>query len=109
MSDKRFWRDASNRLIFEMSQVPARCYADVRNDLVEVFGLVPANEVVVGLDEVFQNFRRGDAIVGIEWDRWTAFIVVATDQTAEGLVGEIAAYLLASRWATVHLSQPDAS
>jgi len=109
MPDNRFWRDASNRLVFEMSRMPARCYADVRNDRSEAPGLIPENEVVIVMEASFQNFRRGDAIVGLEWDIWTGFIVVASVIEAEGLVCEIANYLLASRWAPIHLSQPDAS
>jgi hypothetical protein len=110
MPDNRFWRDATNRLVFEMSQMPARHYAEVVNDLVEVFGLVPDNNgVVIFLEAAFQNFRRGDAIVGLEWDIWSGFIVVANDIAAEGLVSEIADYMSASRWATIHLSHPEAS
>jgi hypothetical protein len=61
--------------------------------LVDTFSLAPDGELVVGLDEIFRDFRRGDQVVGIEWDVWMEFMVVAKSPSAESLVREIGSWL----------------
>ena len=59
--------------------------------------LAPHNSLVTDfLAIVFQNYRRGEQIVGLEWDNWTGFTVVAQTSESESLVREIAAWLLLS-------------
>ena len=48
---------------------------------------------MIGLDERFQNYRRGDAVVGIEWDVWSGLGIVATTPGSEGLARRIARFV----------------
>ncbi len=102
MPDNQFWRRASGRLTFEMSRVSADSYRAVRDAAVSAFRLVPDTDPVSnGLDTVFQDFRRGDQVVGLEWDNWTCFTVVAKTPGSEQMIRDIAAWLLQSQWATL--------
>jgi hypothetical protein len=98
--DTQFWRNASGRLTFDMFRVPADDYRAVRDALIEAFSLAPNSaKVTNGWDIAFQDFRRGEQVVGLEWDNWTGFTVVAKTPDAEPLVKEMAAWLLQSPWA----------
>jgi hypothetical protein len=100
--DNQFWRDASGRLTFEMFRVSIADYPAVCAALVSAFGLVPTTALVTnGCDILFQDYRRGEEVVGLAWDNWTGYTVVAKVAASESLVREIAAWLLGSRWATV--------
>lgn len=100
MPDNQFWRDASGRLTFEMFKVPADSYWAVCGAAATTFHLTPNNALVTdGIDIVFQDYRRGEQIIGLEWDNWTGFTVVAKTTASESLVQEIAVWLLKSKWA----------
>ncbi|NUN03967.1 MAG: hypothetical protein HUU41_22915 [Bryobacteraceae bacterium] len=88
-----FSRDASNRLSFEMFDVDALDYPRLAARVVEHFDLTPSSELIVGLDEMFRDYSDGACTVGLEWDNWSGFIVVAKTQNAEPLVEAIGAYL----------------
>jgi hypothetical protein len=99
MPDNRFWRDASWRLTFEMSRAPGGSYRPICDAVVATFHLTTHSELVTnGVDVVFQDYRLGDQVVGLEWDNWCGFMVVAKTPAAEPLVQEIAAWLLQSQW-----------
>jgi hypothetical protein len=93
------WRDSSGRLTFDLPHVEAVAYPEVCRGIVNEFGLTPVDEIVVGLDEVFWNFRRGDQVVGLEWDIWMQFMIVAKSEASEPLVRDIATWLGSSQWA----------
>jgi len=99
MSDNRFWRDASERLTFGMDRVPSIEYPAICKAVAVAFGLEPDHaSFCAGLDVVFMDFQRGDRLIGMEWDNWTGFTVVARTIDSEGLVREIAEWLLRSAW-----------
>ncbi|QDU97991.1 hypothetical protein [Lignipirellula cremea] len=102
MPDERFWRDASGRLTFNLPGVGATDYPGVCRDLSDALGLVPAGEIVIGPEQMFWDFQRGDQLVSLDWDIWMDFIVVAKSEEAEPLVGDVAAWLRASPWATAN-------
>src|SRR5262249_30748926 len=100
--DNSFHRDASGRLTFEMFNVPADSYPAVCKDLVAALHLVPIRTLVTDFRSiVFQDYQRGSQVVGLEWDNWSGFIVVAKTPESEPLVQSIAEWLLGSKWATV--------
>ncbi|MFN9626467.1 MAG: hypothetical protein ACK6AT_09455 [Planctomycetota bacterium] len=61
--------------------------------IVNKFGLSPAGELIVGLDEMFRDYTDGPNVIGLEWDNWSGFIVVAKNADAETLVRSIAEFL----------------
>jgi hypothetical protein len=100
--DNSFHRDASGRLTFEMFDVPADSYRAICNDLVAALRLVPIGTLVTDfLSIVFQDYRCGSQVVGLEWDNWSGFMVVAKTPESEPLVEAIAEWLLGSKWATI--------
>ncbi|MBI3862717.1 MAG: hypothetical protein HY290_12575 [Planctomycetia bacterium] len=107
MPANQSYRNASGQLTFEMSDVPADRYAAVRDAISAEFGLAPHNPPVTnGCDIIFQDFRLGEQIVGLEWDHWTSFTIVAQTPASEPLVQKIAAWVLRSRRA--HTQESDA-
>ncbi|WP_328185260.1 hypothetical protein [Marinobacter sp. OP 3.4] len=86
-------RDASDRLTFDFNSIQSRCYQEVTKAIVVEFGLEPAGGKVRGLDEVFQDFKRDNEVVSLEWDSWSGYIVNAKTKSAEPLVREIAGYV----------------
>jgi hypothetical protein len=100
MPDNQFWRDASGRLTFEMFRARADSYPAICEAVERTFGLVPHTALVTnGCDIMFIDYHRGDQVVGLEWDTWSGFTVVAKIPDAESLVQDIAAWLLQSEWA----------
>ena len=73
--------------------VAATDYPAVCRGVVDAFGLSPASDIVVGPEQIFWEFRRGEQVVGLEWDIWSGFIVTANTPGSEQLVREIAARL----------------
>jgi hypothetical protein len=92
-----FWRDGSGRLTFDLPGVQATDYPAVCRGIADALGLTPAGEFVIGPDQMFWDFRRGDQVVGLDWDVWMDFMIVAQSVESESLVQEIAAWLSSSR------------
>ncbi|HVL15289.1 MAG TPA: hypothetical protein VM529_22145 [Gemmata sp.] len=93
---ERFWRDASERLTFDSARIETVDYPAVCRSIADALGLSPDGEVVIGPEQMFWNFRRGDQVVGLDWDIWMGFMVVAKSEASESLVRDIAAWLRAS-------------
>ena len=101
MSDDKYWRDASGRFTFSMLHVPAVGYREVCMAISKTFQLIPMNTLVSNsVDIIFQDYRLGEQVVGLEWDNWMGFTVVSKTPTSESLVREIGAWLSKSQWAT---------
>ncbi|QDT42837.1 hypothetical protein Pan241w_29260 [Gimesia alba] len=86
-------RDASQRLTIEFFQIEADSYQRITQIVVNQFQLAPVGELVVGPDELFQEFRLQRKVVGLEWDIWSGYIVVAKTKSAEKLVRKIASFI----------------
>ena len=93
MPNYAFYRDASNRLAFDVSNIGSEEYRRKCHEIAQKFDLVPLRGLVVGLDEMFRDYHRDNLVVGLEWDIWSGFIVVAKTSQAEALVEEIADFL----------------
>lgn len=89
-------RDNSQRLTIDFDRIEAGMYKKITSDVVAKFELEVAGAKTSGLDEVFQDFKRGNDVVGLEWDNWSGYIVNAKTTTAEPLVREIAGYISAT-------------
>lgn len=102
MSQNQFHRNHSGQLTFEMSNVPARSYAEMCADISSRFRLNARGGLVSDLVEVvFEDYGWGELRIGLEWDIWSGFIVVAKNPDSEQLVRDIADYLSHSPWAEV--------
>jgi len=88
-------RDNSDRLTFDFSDISSGKYSKITKAVVSEFDLEVAGAKTRGLDEVFQDFKKGNEIVGLEWDNWSGYIVNAKVKSAEPLVREIASYISA--------------
>lgn len=95
MPGEKFWRDNSGRLTFDLDCVEAPDYRAVA----DAFALVPDGSFVVGPEQMFWDFHRDGQAVGLDWDIWMGFMVVAKTEGAESLVRDIATWLSSSRWA----------
>ena len=105
----RYRRDASHRLTFELPKVEAGSYRAICQELEKKFNLRSSSALISGFDEVFQDYSLGSETVGLEWDVWTGFTVVAKTPESEALVKRIGEYLADSKWAQADLSMDDAS
>lgn len=91
-----YGKDASGRTTIEILEWPAAQYPHLRDAIAKKFALAPKMELVQTHDVVAQDFEQGTAIVGIEWDIWSGFCVVAKTACAKDLVHQIGAFLLES-------------
>lgn len=98
MTGTRFWRDASQRLCFDLSHISDADYPAVCKDVVSEFALAQESELVVGPDQMFWEYRRGEQVISLDWDIWMRFMVAAKTSAAETLVQDISAWLQGSRW-----------
>ena len=88
-----FQRDASGRLSFELTHIAREEYPAICNALAARFRLELAAPEIDGLDCVIREYARNGRRVGLEWDNWSGFILVAMDACAEPLLWEMAASL----------------
>jgi hypothetical protein len=65
--------------------------------IADALGLTPDGAIVIGPEQMFWDFRRGDQVVGLDWDIWMDFMVVAKSEASEQLLRDIAAWLTSSR------------
>lgn len=84
------YRDASDRLTFDFPDIESNQYKEITNFLTEYFNLVPIGELKEGLDEMFQDYKFNDSIIGLEWDNWSGYIVCARNKESESLATQIA-------------------
>jgi hypothetical protein len=90
---EHFWRDHTGRLTVDRAGIASTDYPAVCRAVADVFDLKPDGEFVVGPDQMFWDFRRGDIVVGMDWDVWMEFMVVAKTAAAEPLVRQIGEWL----------------
>ena len=86
-------RDASGRLQAELDTAPRAAYENLCATIAVRFGLSPVSRLIEGVDEVFQDYASGDCTIGLEWDTWSRFSVVAKTRESEPLLREIVAFL----------------
>jgi len=89
MAQPHFWNDHSGRLTFSQAGVDSAEYPDLCRAIVQAFDLQPAGNLAAGMEQVFCDFCKGDELIGIDWDIWMEFMVVAKSKSAEPLVREI--------------------
>ncbi len=89
-------RDNSDRLTIDFHSIGAGMYKKITSEVVAQFNLEVADAKTSGLDEAFQDFKRGKEVVGLDWDNWSGYIVNAKTKAAEPLVREIAGYISAT-------------
>ncbi|MEQ8854122.1 hypothetical protein [Gimesia sp.] len=85
--------DASRRLTIDFYDIDSLRYPTITKSVVRLFQLEPAGELTIGLYEMFQDYQCERQIVGLEWDPWPGYIVVAKTESAEDLVREIGAFI----------------
>ncbi len=86
-------RDFSNRLTFDFDNIDAVMYKIITQSIVKEFKLKPKNKLLIGLDEIFQDFKVEKAVIGLEWDVWSGYTVVAKNKEAEDLARNMANFV----------------
>ena len=86
-------RNASNQLSVDFDKIESKSYRKITKSVVKEFELEEENKLTNGLDERFQNFRLRNMVIGLEWDIWSGYTVVAQNTEAEPLVSEIGNYI----------------
>jgi hypothetical protein len=99
MPGERFWRDVSGRLTFDTAGMEAVDYPATCRAVADEFSLTPEGSLAIGPEQMFWDFRRTEQAVGLDWDIWMGFMVVAKTEESEPLVRDIAAWLGSSPWA----------
>ena len=89
-------RDNSDRLTIDFHSIEAGMYSKITSAIAAKFELEVAGDKTSGLDEVFQDFKNGNKVIGLEWDNWSGYIINAKTKSAESLVREIAGYVSAN-------------
>lgn len=86
-------RDASERLMFDFDEIDSVQYSSITKSVAKQFRLESVAELVIGLDEMFQDYQHNEKIVGLEWDNWSGYMVVAKIKSAEDLARDIASFI----------------
>ena len=83
MAQPRVLRDHSGRLTYEFADIESEVYPQYCDLIAQRFSLVATDQLVPGLDFIAWEFHLGDIRIGLDWDIWSGFIVVAKDADAE--------------------------
>lgn len=97
VSPAHFYRDFSNRLTHDRSDVGSVSYREICLKVADRFGLRPASKLLVGVDEMFWDFTDGSATVEFAWNVWLGLAITAKEPAAESLVRSIAEFLVEMR------------
>ncbi|MCF6312086.1 MAG: hypothetical protein L3J39_06520 [Verrucomicrobiales bacterium] len=90
-----FHRDSSKRLTLELFDIEANQYKWLCRAIVAQFDLEVASGIISnGVDVVFRDYKKGAQVVGLEWDNWSGYIIVAKNNDSEFLVRDIGGWLL---------------
>jgi len=90
---KKEIRNASDQLTFEFSVIESVKYDEITKSVIVHFGIEGVGRKITGLDEIFQDFKRSNEVVSLEWDIWSGYIVCAKTEQAESLAKEIASFV----------------
>jgi hypothetical protein len=93
MPDELFWRDSSGRLTFSLSGVEALEYPPLCRTIIDNFRLTADGSIIIGLEQMYWEFRQSHLLISLDWDIWMDFMVVARSDESEPLVRDIAAWL----------------
>ena len=96
MQAGQFHRDASNRLCYEIHDADSLQYPELSATVASEFNLTPVGDLITGHDEMFRDYTDGSFHIGLEWDNWSGFIVVAKTPESEPLGESIGAFLAGS-------------
>ena len=89
MQAGKFHRDANNRLCFEIHDADSLQYPELAATVASEFNLTPVGDLIMGLDQMFRDYTDGDLCIGLDWDNWSGFIVVAKTPESEPLIESI--------------------
>lgn len=92
-----FWRDSSGRLAFDLPGVAAKDFPALCRSVADALGLAPAGDILIGPEQMFWDFQRGDQVVELAWDIWMEFMAVAKSEASEPLLRDIATWLCPTR------------
>ena len=87
------YRNVSNKLTYDFHEIVINDYLCITDAIVKRYKLKKSSQLVHGLDEIFQNFKTGEKVIGLEWDIWSGYTIVAQNAESEDLVKNIAAFV----------------
>jgi hypothetical protein len=93
MMPRGITRDYSHRLCYHDASIGRDGYRELCSALCSEYGLAPYGKPTEGLDEIFQDCRRGEGTVSLEWDIWVGFLIVAKDRESESVVRDMAEWI----------------
>ena len=85
--------DSSKRLTFDFSEIKTNDYSKITQGVVKKFNLTTASTFNIGIDEKFQDYKFGNLLIGLEWDIWSGYIVVAKNCDSEDIAKKIAEFI----------------
>ena len=86
-------RDASERLTFDCLDIQIKDYLKLTKEIVKEFNLEPVGDLIHSFDDTFQDYKLNNFLIGLEWDIWSGYIVVAKSVESEKLAKDIAKLL----------------
>ena len=87
------YRNFSKQLSFDFNDIDAARYSYITDTIVKNYDLKEASKLVRGFDEIFQEFKIDKKNIGLEWDIWSGYLVVAKNTPSEELARDIANFI----------------
>ena len=89
----KFHIAANGHTTYEIFYAVPDILFEISSILVVKFGCTQPDLPIVGLDEVITQCRKGNIELGLGWDNWSGFYVLANSSEGDELVKEIGTYL----------------
>ena len=87
-------RDSSQRLTVEIYTIESKDYISFTSKISKKFNLMTSSQLIHGFDETFQDYTDKKHTIGLEWDIWSGYIIVAKDKESEVLINKIYDWLI---------------
>jgi len=86
------YRDFSNRLNIEFSDIEIKLYNIITEDIISKFNLIKIDEAIFGITVITQDFKYYNSIISLEWENGY-YNILAKNREAESIIIEIANYI----------------
>ncbi len=89
----KFYEAANSHKTYEIFNASSDILNEIGQILVSRFGCTELDLPVIGLDVVISKCQQGNIELGLGWDNWSGFYILANSIEGDKLVEEIGAYL----------------
>lgn len=89
----KLFKTPKNHNSYDIEAMEAEHVFPVSSIIEKKFGFEPTMLPIFGLDSVYMELKRDDAIITVSWDNWSGLYIMGMNEAGDEIVLEIAEYM----------------